>query len=87
MVVGMAGLGERKRVSVSASILTAHFARSFSDRAPAMFDARVFTADHRFLHGQTCHGEEAWVVAPAAQLDCQPGTFLDDVLLSDPAVP
>jgi tRNA(His) 5'-end guanylyltransferase len=135
----MFGGNVQKLVSVSASILTAHFARSFSDREPATFDARVFTlpdrdevrnyllwrqssgrnnarltleqraadptsADHRFLRGQTCHRErrseeivhegraqtvtrEVWTVRAALDLDCRPGTFLDAVLPSDPAVP
>ncbi|MBE2315823.1 tRNA(His) guanylyltransferase Thg1 family protein [Solirubrobacter sp. CPCC 204708] len=118
----MFGGGVQKLVSVSASILTAHFARSFGDREPATFDARVFTlpdrdevrnyllwrqadgrnnarlmlgqrggdvrtADPRFLHGQVCRREEAgWTVRPAPTLDCQPGTFLDSVIPSDPVV-
>lgn len=34
-------------VSVSASLATAVFARHFPDRAPALFDARVFTVPNR----------------------------------------
>jgi tRNA(His) 5'-end guanylyltransferase len=37
----------QKLVSVSASIITAHFARQFPDRNPAMFDARVFALPNR----------------------------------------
>ncbi|MDA0172194.1 hypothetical protein OJ998_24035 [Solirubrobacter taibaiensis] len=110
----------QKLVSISASILTAHFARSFIERDVATFDARVFTlpyrdevrnyllwrqasarnnarntlearggapatADPRFVDGQTCHRTQAfarwvWEVQPAPTLDCQPGTFLEDVL-------
>lgn len=33
----------QKMVSVAASVATAHFARRFPERAPATFDARVFT--------------------------------------------
>lgn len=37
----------QKIASVSASMMTALFARQFPDRAPAMFDARVFTVPNR----------------------------------------
>jgi tRNA(His) guanylyltransferase len=37
----------QKIVSTSASLMTALFARQFPDRAPAMFDARVFTVPNR----------------------------------------
>ena len=37
----------QKLVSVSASVLTAHFARRFPEREPAVFDARVFALPDR----------------------------------------
>lgn len=156
----------QKIVSVSASILTAYFARLFPDRRPAMFDSRVFAlpgrdevrnyflwrqqdarrnaismlasahfshkqlhgvsvaqrrlmleemgvdvsaVDARFLNGQTCHrdrriadvtytdhsgvertveGVERWIwtTQAAPTLDCQPDSFLDDLLPGDPDV-
>ncbi len=63
----------QKIVSVSASLMTALFARHFPDRAPAVFDARVFTLPSRVevanaLHWRYLDGRRNAVNAVASSM-------------------